>query len=50
MLDSELIKANEDIMTVSSIAKNMGWESVSEQSIQRVLYLVQVLYSFKHGG
>lgn len=50
MLDRELVRANEDIMTVSSIAKNMGWGSVSEQSFQRILYLVQVLYSFKHEG
>lgn len=48
MLERNLIKANEDIVTVSTIAKSMGWGSVSEQSFQRILYLVQVLYSFKH--
>ena len=48
MLDYKLIKANEDIMTVSFIAKQMGWDIVTEQSFHRVLYLVQVLYTFKH--
>lgn len=50
MLEKNLISANEDIVTVSIIAKRMGWKAVSEQSFQRILYLVQVLYSFKHEG
>ena len=50
MLGKELIKANEDIITISTIAKSMGWGGISEQSFQRILYLVQVLYSFKHEG
>lgn len=50
MLEKNLIRANEDIVIVSTIAKSMGWGTVSEQSFQRILYLVQVLYSFKHEG
>lgn len=50
MLEKKLIRANEDIVTVTTIAKSMGWGAVSEQSFQRILYLVQVLYSFKHEG
>ena len=50
MLENNLIKANEDIVTISTIAKRMGWGAVSEQSFQRILYLVQVLYSFKYTG
>ena len=50
MLERNLIRANEDIITVSTMAKSMGWGAVSEQSFQRILYLVQVLYSFKHEG
>ncbi len=50
MLEKNLIRANEDIATVATIAKSMGWGAVSEQSFQRILYLVQVLYSFKHEG
>ena len=50
MLEKNLIRANEDIVTVSTVAKRMGWGAVSEQSFQRILYLVQVLYSFKHEG
>lgn len=50
MLEKNLIRANEDIVTVTTIAKSMGWGAVSEQSFQRILYLVQVLYSFKHEG
>lgn len=50
MLDKNLIRANEDIITISTIAKSIGWGAVSEQSFQRVLYLVQILYSFKHVG
>lgn len=37
MLEKNLIRANEDIVTVSAIAKSMGWGAVSEQSFQRVL-------------
>ena len=43
MLENNLIKANEDIVTISTIAKRMGWGAVSEQSFQRILYLVQIL-------
>ena len=50
MLEKNLIRANEDIVTVTTIAKSMGWGAVSEQSFKRILYLVQVLYSFKHEG
>ena len=50
MLENNLIKANEDIVTISTIAKRMGWGAVSEQSFQRILYLVQILYSFKYAG
>ncbi|MBD5400869.1 hypothetical protein HDR61_03960 [bacterium] len=50
MLDKNLIRANEDIITITTIAKSIGWGAVSEQSFQRVLYLVQILYSFKHVG
>lgn len=50
MLEPNLTSANGDIVTVSAIAKSMGWGAVSEQSFQRILYLVQVLYSFKHQG
>lgn len=42
MLENNLIKANEDIVTISTIAKRMGWGAVSEQSFQRILYLVQI--------
>lgn len=48
MLEHDLIKANEDLFTVSLLAKNMGWGAVSEQTFHRVIYLAQVLYSFKH--
>ncbi len=50
MLEKNLIRANEDIVTVTIIAKSMGWGAVSEQSFHRILYLVQILYSFKHEG
>lgn len=50
MLDKDLIRANEDIMAISKIAVSIGWGSVSKQTICRVIYLVQVLYSFKHEG
>lgn len=50
MLEKNLIRANEDIIIVSTTAKSMGWGAVSELSFQRILYLVQVLYSFKHEG
>lgn len=49
-IDSELIKVSEDIISISSTAREIGWRSISEQMFHRVLYLVKVLYAFKHPG
>lgn len=45
---NELIRASEDILSIASTAKRMGWESVSEQSFHRILYLTKTFYAFKH--
>lgn len=42
----ELMMANSDIMTIISHAKKNGWDTVSVNSIQRVVYLMKVLYLF----
>lgn len=44
----ELMLANADIMTVIAHAKRIGWDSVSTSTLQRVVYLTKVLYSFCH--
>lgn len=44
----ELMLANADIMTVIAHAKRIGWDSVSTNTLQRVVYLMKVLYSFCH--
>ncbi|WP_210476147.1 hypothetical protein [Pantoea ananatis] len=46
MLDKDLISANADIVYLAESAKKIGWLSIREQSIQRILYLAKVLYSF----
>lgn len=44
----ELMLANADIMTIIAHAKRIGWDSVSTHTLQRVVYLMKVLYSFCH--
>lgn len=47
-MDSSLAHTNEDVLSVSFYAKEMGWVSIVEPSFQRILYLSKVLYSFVH--
>ena len=42
-----LNKVNSDIVGLIQIAKEIGWKSVNEWSIQRIFYLCTVLYSIK---
>lgn len=44
----EMYHANEDILCIMKNAKLIGWRSIKEQSIQRIMYLSKVLYSFTH--
>ncbi len=44
----ELMMANADQMTIIAHAKKNGWDSISVKSLQRVVYLMKVLYSFCH--
>lgn len=44
----ELMLANADMMTIIAHAKKNGWDTISYNSLQRVLYLMKVLYSFNH--
>lgn len=44
----ELMMANADIMTIIAHSKKIGWDSISMNSLQRVVYLLKVLYSFNH--
>jgi hypothetical protein len=44
----ELIMANADLMTIVAHAKKIGWDSVSVNTLQRLVYLMKVLYSFCH--
>jgi uncharacterized protein YwgA len=44
----ELLLANADIMTIIAHAKMIGWDTISYNSLQRVVYLMKVLYSFNH--
>lgn len=43
-----LMLANADIMTIVAHAKKIGWETISYNSLQRVVYMMKVLYSFNH--
>lgn len=43
-----LMSANADLMTIIAHAKRIGWDTVSYNSLQRVVYMMKVLYSFNH--
>lgn len=43
-----LMLANADIMTIIAHAKKIGWDTISYNSLQRVVYMMKVLYSFSH--
>lgn len=40
--------ANADMMTIVAHTKKLGWDKVSCNSIQRMVYLMKVLYAFVH--
>ena len=44
----ELMRANADLMTIIAHAKRIGWDSVGTNSLQRIVYLIKVLYAFNH--
>lgn len=44
----ELYYANDDVLCIMHHLKSIGWISIKEQSIQRIIYLSKVLYSFTH--
>lgn len=44
----ELMQANTDMMTIIAHAKKMGWDTISCNSIQRIVYMMKVLYAFNH--
>ena len=44
----ELMLANADMMTIIAHAKKIGWDTISYNSLQRVVYMMKVLYSFNH--
>lgn len=41
---------NFDILSVLNLAKQLGWKSLKEHTISRVLYFSSVLYSFRYAG
>ena len=43
-----LMSANADMMTIIAHAKKIGWDTISYNSLQRVVYMMKVLYSFNH--
>ncbi|WP_269233686.1 hypothetical protein [Flavobacterium flavigenum] len=42
----EIFNSSSDILTLVFLVKEIGWNSIRQQSIQRVVYLSKVLYSF----
>lgn len=42
----ELYQSNDDIVFILSTGLKIGWEEVKAQSINRIIYLSKVLYSF----
>lgn len=46
--NEDLMSANADIMTIVAHARKIGWDTISYNSLQRVVYMMKVLYSFCH--
>lgn len=44
----ELQLAHFDMMTIISHAKKIGWDPIAKESLQRITYLMKVLYAFCH--
>lgn len=44
----ELLMAHSDLMTIISHAKKIGWDPIGKDSLQRITYLLKVLYAFCH--
>lgn len=44
----EIMMANYDLMTIISHAKKIGWDPIGIDSLQRISYLMKVLYNFCH--
>lgn len=44
----ELQMAHSDMMTIISHAKKIGWNPIGMDSLQRITYLLKVLYAFCH--
>lgn len=44
----ELMQASADIMTIVAHAKKQGWDTIGYNSVQRIVYMMKVLYSFTH--
>lgn len=42
----ELFNSNSDILNLLNLVKSIGWNSIRHQSIQRIIYLSKVLFSF----
>ena len=49
-MDPIVIKAEEDIFGLLQQSKQIGWLKMNANTIQRIMYLLQVLYSFKYDG
>lgn len=41
-----LFNTNQDVLSLMSLIKGIGWNALREHSIQRTIYLSKVLYSF----
>ncbi|MBE9917854.1 hypothetical protein G8C92_28030 [Paenibacillus donghaensis] len=43
-----LFRVNGDIISTLKTSEDIGWESITEYSIQRIMYIASVLYSFRY--
>ncbi|MEK8127862.1 hypothetical protein WMW72_08125 [Paenibacillus filicis] len=43
-----LYRVNGDILSALKTSEDIGWESVTEFSVQRIMYIASVLFSFRH--
>ncbi|KMY33745.1 hypothetical protein ACZ11_01300 [Lysinibacillus xylanilyticus] len=44
----KILRINGDILSVFRICNEVGWESLKEISVYRIIYISSVLYSFKY--
>jgi hypothetical protein len=47
-MNNELVETSSDIIRLFNVAKSVGWVSLRENSIYRIMYMASVIYGFRY--